>query len=275
MAGSTTQHLKPQRHKPEQLTTRSRILASLLLLLLVAVNWWPYLDVLAQQYLTDTISSNAIVFGVVRTLNGVISVVQSSDVGIGVASITIGEIFDPVNDLVERFSGLLLVSLTALGIQQVILLFTTSLAVKGLFSAFAALLLIFLWRPHTRLRGWLKAAFIIVLLRYLLNLEVALVWCFDWFYFNATGAEALSVLEGATEVLRTLKDSLTEIDLGKLIFGNNSPDLAGESIGQELSASVVTLIVGMIFKSLLIPIGTLWLALTVVKSHAFHYDSRP
>lgn len=263
MAGSTTQ----------QLTTQRRVLATLLLLLLTAVNWWPYLDVLAQQYLTDTISSNALVFGVVRTLNGVISVIQSSDVGIGVASITIGEIFDPVNDLVERFSGLLLVSLTALGIQQVILLFTTSIALKVLFSLFTALFIVFLWRSKTSVHGWLKAAFVVIMLRYLLNIEVALVWCFDWFYFNATGAEALSVLEGATEVVRNIRDSLTEIDLAKLIFGDKDPGLSGDSISQQLSASVVTLIVGMIFKSLLIPIGTLWLAFTAVKSQAFNYNS--
>lgn len=257
----------------QQLTAQTKVLATVLLLLLAAFNWWPYLDILAQQYLSDTISSNAIVFGVVRTLNGVISVVQSSDVGVGIASITIGEIFDPVNDLVERFSGLLLVSLTALGIQQVILLFTTSLFTKALFSLFSAVLILVIWRPLP-LSSWLKFGLIILLLRYLLNLEVALVWCFDWFYFNATGAEALSVLEAATEVVRTIKESITDIDIGKLIFGDDSPELAGDTISQQLSASVVTLIVGMIFKSLLIPIGTLWVALIAVKyawiSHHHH-----
>ena len=99
----------------------------------IVFNWWPTLDALAENYLSDTIQSNLIVFGVVRSLNGVISVVQSAEVGVGVAGVGLGEIFDPVNDLVERFSGLLLVTLTALGVQQVILLFTTSVILKGVF----------------------------------------------------------------------------------------------------------------------------------------------
>jgi hypothetical protein len=257
-------------HATQQLTTPIRALITFLLLVLTALNWWPYLDILAQQYLSDTISSNAIVFGVVRTLNGVISVVQSSDIGVGIASITIGEIFDPINDLIERFSSLLLVALTALGIQQVILLFTTSAAIKGLFTIVTVLLVYLLWKGPAVTHRWINALLSVVLLRYLLNFEVALVWCFDWFYFNATGAEALSVLEGATEVVRTIKDSLTDIDLGKLIFGDNNPDLSGETISQELSTSVVTLIVGMIFKSLLIPIGTVWLAFTILKNQTLH-----
>ena len=123
------------------LSRPSQIALTALICSAVAFNWLPTFDVFAQQYLTDTISSNAIVFTVVRTLNGVISVVQSAELSVGVASVNLGEIFDPINDLIERFSGLLLISLTALGIQQVILLLTTSSALKIIFSIYAAIVL--------------------------------------------------------------------------------------------------------------------------------------
>lgn len=237
---------------------RRKLLFTLLIVAALVLNWLPTIDALSQTYLTDTISSNAIVFGVVRTLNGVISVIQSADVGVGVASIGIGEIFDPVNDLIERFSGLLLTTLTALGIQQVILLFTSSFALKVAFSLCAIVVLAILWwAPHSQHKAF-KIGLIILILRFILTVEVGFVWAFDWFYFNETGQEALSVLEAATQVLQNLKSTLTQIDISDLIFGSDTPKLANDDISSRIAASVVTLIVGMLFKSLIIPIGTLW-----------------
>ncbi|MCH7506860.1 MAG: hypothetical protein IID60_06120 [Proteobacteria bacterium] len=66
-----------------------------------------------------------ITFALARTLNGVISAVQGTELalqpaGVGV-TLTPGEILDPVNDLVERFSWIMLGATLSLGIQQVFL----------------------------------------------------------------------------------------------------------------------------------------------------------
>jgi len=245
----------------ESLEVSNKVKAALTLCIVVSVivNWLPYFDTMAQLYLSDTIASNAIVFGVVRTLNGVISVVQSADVGVGIASIGIGEIFDPVNDLIERFSGLLLITLTALGIQQVILLFTTSLSLKIAFSLYALIAALVIWFAPSRINLGVKIGLVVLLARFLLGIEVGLVWLFDWLYFDATGQEALSVLEATTQVIQNIKDSITDIDLGELIFGDATPKIESEDIGSRISTSVVTLIVGILFKSIIIPISTLWL----------------
>jgi hypothetical protein len=237
---------------------RQRILLSLCIVLATALNWLPQLDARAQDYLSDTIESNAVVFGVVRTLNGVISLVQSTEVGIGVAGVGIGEILDPINDLIERFSGLLLVTLTALGIQQVLLLFTVSLTLKIFFSGFALVTLIMLWQSSRYLSLVLRLALCFFIGRFLLSLEVGFVWLFDWLYFDATGQEALSVLDATAKVIDRLKETLTKIDLSDLIFGKVDTTISNEDVSARLSTSVVTLIVGMLFKSLLIPLGTLW-----------------
>lgn len=238
---------------------RLKLVLTCALLLAIAVNWVPQFDRAAQAYLNDTISSNVVVFGVVRTLNGVISVVQSAEVGVGVAGVGLGEIFDPVNDLIERFSGLLLVTLTALGIQQVILLLTTSMIMKIVLSAAALIPLYALWaRPHWH--GLILRLFLVMLLlRYLLSIQVGLIWLFDQLYFNATGEQALSVLEASAQVLQNIRETLTEIDLRRLIFGGEAQTLDSADMGTRLSTSVVTLIVGMLFKSILIPVGTVWL----------------
>ena len=64
-------------------------------------------------------------FAAARTLNGVISVAQGTEVavhpvGVGV-SLTVGEILDPVNDLVESLSSVLLAASVAFGIEKLLL----------------------------------------------------------------------------------------------------------------------------------------------------------
>lgn len=246
-----------------QLSHSATWLVSVAIVAAIALNWVFAIDELAQDYLTDTISSNAIVFGVVRTFNGVISVVQSAEVGVGVAGIGIGEIFDPVNDLIERFSGLLLVTLTALGIQQVILLFTTSMPLKVLFTVVSLVSLAMVWWQKGSVSLVLRILVVLLFLRFLLTLQVGFVWLFDWVYFDATGEEALSVLEATTQVVQNIRQTVTEIDLSSLLFGRDADLIEKEDISSRIAASVVTLIVGMLFKSILIPIGTLWLGYKV------------
>ncbi len=66
-----------------------------------------------------------ITFALARTLNGVISAVQGTELalqpaGVGV-TLTPGQVLDPINDLVERFSWIMLGATLSLGIQQVLL----------------------------------------------------------------------------------------------------------------------------------------------------------
>jgi len=74
----------------------------------------------------DMLFQRALVtFALARTLNGLISAVQGTEIalqpaGVGV-TLTPGEILDPVNDLVERFSWIMLGATLSLGVQQVLL----------------------------------------------------------------------------------------------------------------------------------------------------------
>lgn len=66
-----------------------------------------------------------ITFALARTLNGVISAVQGTELalqpaGVGV-TLTPGQVLDPINDLVERFSWIMLGATISLGVQQVLL----------------------------------------------------------------------------------------------------------------------------------------------------------
>jgi len=69
-----------------------------------------------------------------RGFNAVVSVFQESEVqlepaGVGV-SLALGQALDPINDLVERFSWVMLASLTSLGIQKFLIEITPFLSIQ-------------------------------------------------------------------------------------------------------------------------------------------------
>jgi hypothetical protein len=98
-------------------------LGALLLIALLAAT--PFLDRLALREYEGLFQRALVTFALARTLNGVISAVQGTEValqpaGVGV-TLTPGEILDPVNDLVERFSWIMLGATVSLGLQDVLL----------------------------------------------------------------------------------------------------------------------------------------------------------
>ncbi len=101
------------------------ILLAISLALIVVLSSLSVVDDYAETDLDSLFQRALITFALARTLNGVISVVQGTEValqpaGVGL-TLTPGEILDPVNDLVERFSWIMLGATISLGIQQVLL----------------------------------------------------------------------------------------------------------------------------------------------------------
>ena len=79
------------------------------------------LDHAAERYVDSGFERAMIAFAVARSINAVISVLQETEislqVGVGVTT-SPGEILDPINDLIERFSWVVLASGTSFGVQQ-------------------------------------------------------------------------------------------------------------------------------------------------------------
>jgi len=82
-------------------------------------------DRLAEAEYEALFQRALISFALARTLNGVISAVQGTELalqpaGVGV-TLTPGQVLDPINDLIERFSWIMLGATLSLGVQQVLL----------------------------------------------------------------------------------------------------------------------------------------------------------
>ena len=102
-----------------------RAALAIAVLIMVACSWLAPLDTTANQQVDAGLKRALISFATARALNAVISVAQGTEVAVEPAGVgvvfTPGQILDPVNDLVEQFSNLMLVASVAFGIQKVLL----------------------------------------------------------------------------------------------------------------------------------------------------------
>ena len=93
----------------------------LFIIILLIISWWGALDGLASVVNGSSIKDAAVIYGVARSINGVISLIQSAEIGAIVGSVHPGELLDPINDLIERFSSVMAWSLSSLVLQKILL----------------------------------------------------------------------------------------------------------------------------------------------------------
>lgn len=97
----------------------NKLLVVALSVLVAALAFAGSLDRKGRTIVDSSFEQALVVFGTAKALNGVISLAQGTEVGPPGVTIAIGEVLDPVNDLVERFSWIMLASITSLGIQTI------------------------------------------------------------------------------------------------------------------------------------------------------------
>jgi hypothetical protein len=145
-------------------------LLSVALFLVAVLSVTPFMDQRAAADYEQLFQRAFVTFALARTINGVISVVQGTEIalqpaGVGV-TLTPGEILDPVNDLVERFSWVMMGATISLGVQNVLLDISAWWVIQVLVTLLAAWLLIRLWYPGQGsevTRALLKRIFLLVL----------------------------------------------------------------------------------------------------------------
>lgn len=113
----------------------------------------PVLDSTADNYFRDSITKAGVSYGVCRVINATVSVIQQSSLqlepaGIGL-SLAVGQIVDPINDMVERLSNVLVMSITSLGVQE--LAYEISLTiVPPILAIFLFCLSVLIWFDNER-----------------------------------------------------------------------------------------------------------------------------
>lgn len=140
-----------------------RLLVILGLAAALGLAWTPWADRLADEYTSQWLAGAATGFAVARSLNAVISMLKDSEVhaGVGVSgTLAVGEVMDPLHDMVERFSEVAFTAVVALTLQKLLITVAGHTAVNVLLTVAAVLLAgHMLWPafrdrvPHLAVRG--------------------------------------------------------------------------------------------------------------------------
>ncbi len=88
---------------------------------LVALAWSGLLDERSTDYIDAALVGSGAIYATARGINAIVSVLQGTEMNAFVITFTIGELLDPVNDLIERFSGVMLIALGSLALQKILL----------------------------------------------------------------------------------------------------------------------------------------------------------
>jgi len=122
----------------------SRILIIAALLILPAIAWWGVFDGYADRYVQSALTNAGLIYGTARGINALVSVLQGTEVDVFMLSLSVGELLDPLNDLIERFSGVMMFALGALALQKILLMIVTNVGFNITLTALAVASAVFL-----------------------------------------------------------------------------------------------------------------------------------
>ncbi len=266
-----------------------KLVKSLLLIVALMLAHIPWLDDVAESYTEQGIKRTLITYAVSRSMNGIISVAQGTEVAVSPAGVGLtfapGEILDPVNDLVERFSWIVLASGTSLGIQRIFLEITSASAINWLLSAMVlfGLLLLWFYRPlDTEKKSWSiyfnKFLLVIILLRFTVPLIAIINEALYTGFLEPRYQQAQHQLEQASGQIKDIsqlhqqdqviekQQSLIEKAEVWLSKTQRSFDVSRQidslkNSAEEISQQIINMIVVFIVQTIIFPLFFLWLIL--------------
>ena len=139
------------------------ILVALAIILPLA--WLKPVDGLADAYVQDGLKRALVTFAIARTANGVISVIQESTVNVTFVvggTLAAGQILDPLNDLVEQFSTLMMVASVSFATQAALMAMGETAAVTAVLTLLLAAWSVARWTRRKPPR-WLARALVLLL----------------------------------------------------------------------------------------------------------------
>jgi len=256
-----------------------RALAVLFVVAAVACSWWPAIENVANQQVDAGLKRALVSFGVAKTLNAAISVAQGTEVafqpvGVGV-TVTVGQILDPLNDLVEQFASLMLTASVAFGVQKALLAIGAHWLISAAVTGVAAVWALVWWRGHAPV--WLsRALFVLILIRFAIPvITIGGDWVFQRFladnYLQAQGElDKISVTAGEPVIAApaTGKDESFWEKVKRWKQAAESIDVQARLADLQQAVSratdhVVDLMVVFVMQTIIVPIVLLWALMKV------------
>lgn len=129
----------------------------------------PILDSKADDYFREAISKAGVAYATCRLINASVSIVKDSNLnlepaGVGI-TLAIGQALDPIDDMTERVSDVIVTAITSLGVQKLAYEISVSLA-PPILALFLFVLSVLIWFENQRLAALQKiiTGFILLIL---------------------------------------------------------------------------------------------------------------
>lgn len=256
-------------------------------------------DKLALSLQDEAFNRALVSFGLAKGLNAVISLLQGTElsftpIGVGL-NFSVGEVLDPFNDMVERFSWIMLAATVSIGIQKIILTLSATLfmQVAFIFSVGASLFL--LWIKTIELHSFTSFIFKSFLLLLLLRFSAIIFMLFvslihtsvlevEYKEANKIVQQTKIQLDSLNQENQTLAREQKEDGFFSGLSSKYDAVLEKLNIQQKLHAleasidtasnNIITLITIFIVETILMPLLYFWLLLTSIK-YIFRFEITP
>jgi CBS domain containing-hemolysin-like protein len=248
-------------------------------------------DRFGERYTEEGLTRSLAAFGIAKGLNGLISVVQGTEVavepvGVGVI-LTPGQILDPVNDLIERFSWVMLICTTSLGIQSILLSIFSSFYFSITVASTLFLLVLFIWvQPQYSavLKNFFyRLAIFLIILRFFIPLMAIASDALYKAFLEPTYIESKQQLEQSNSTIANLSDnqkinketadkSWYEVMSSNIdsVMQSLDVDRYYEQLKVEadnLTGHIIDLIVVFTMQTILFPLIFIWLSMKLIRAN--------
>lgn len=262
-----------------------KLTLSLAVAALLAVAASGVFDRVGFEYTERSFKRALVTFAVARGLNAVISVAQGTAIAVEPAGVglnfTPGQVLDPINDLVEQFSWVMLAAATALGLQRLLLELFASDLFTGLLAAVAVGALLALWLPRLA-PPWrallLRLAVVLLVLRFAVPVLALTGELFYGTFLHERYAASSARIEQVTVSIQEVNqgaepdapatDNASLAERARRLYKSaaDAVDVSGylrkyEQAASDVSEQVINLIVVFLVQTVVLPLLFLWLLL--------------
>ncbi|MFT5544947.1 MAG: hypothetical protein ACI832_001832 [Rheinheimera aquimaris] len=227
------------------------------------------LDNKAHSVLQQSLLLSSASFATARLIDRGIAFVSEAEVGVGVASVKPGQLLKPLQDMAVRYSDLMVIAMTSIGLQLFLLEFA-KLAALPLFGSgiLVSTLLVFIgpasWRASST---YLLRIFIALLLVIRIGVPLAafgVAELSDW-VLEPQRIAAEAALTGETAALQRVEQPVTNANDGSLSWLRqmaakaNDMFSAMKNFSDTMVEKLIQLIVVYSLQTLVFPLLSLWL----------------
>lgn len=243
----------------------------------------PYLDQKADAYFSETIMKAGVAYSVCRVVNASVSVIKESEVqiepaGLGV-SLAAGQVLDPLDDMTERASDVLVTAIVSLGILKI----AYELSVEFALALIAIFLITFVAaalfkgnKAKITREIVLKSIIFIAVARLCLPISALVSTYLNDHYFKAEinkAKDELAMNSPQTERLKNMRMPQIDGVFGTVKNGFNFVEKKTSDLGaalkgmirnaERMMSNLLTLsylyVALFIIQCILLPIGAFWL----------------